>query len=76
MSSVVTLVDRNGEPINLYDLAERIFHIANVLNVLARALPEDRRDDIPTQCLSEKLAEMTQAIAIEVSEARFDEGAQ
>ena len=76
MSNPITLVDRDGAPINLHHLAERIYHVANVLDVLSRALPEDRRGEVPAKCLSEKLAEMAQAVAIEVSEARLGEVAQ
>lgn len=54
--------------LDLQRLSERLFHIANVLQVLSMALPEDKRADAPAKSLTAALANMSEKIAIEVSE--------
>lgn len=75
MNKPTTLLDQHGKPANLDSLAGRIFHIANVLDVLGRVLPDDLQDAPPVRCLVQDLAETAMNTAIEVSELYFDAGA-
>lgn len=72
MNKPTTLLDQHGKPVNLNSLAGRIFHIANVLDVLGRVLPDDLHDAPPVKCLILDLTETVKNTAIEVSEFYFD----
>lgn len=60
---------KNDLSMDTNDLAYRIFHIANTLQTLAVALPEDSIDcQVPVRCMVSFLASMADEIATEVAD--------
>ncbi|MEI2415492.1 hypothetical protein V8Z80_04840 [Orrella sp. JC864] len=61
------MTDPDDLTMDTCDLACRIFHIANTLQTMAAALPDDKEGcEVPTRCMVSFLARMTEEIAEEV----------